>query len=469
MTTPSVKKPDVKELTIVSKKKSHTQNYGIFSLYIRRVLAQVHPDAQITKHTLSQLNDLIVILARELSCLAHKGAMHKKNVTITSRELMYATRMLFSGGISRHAVSEGTKAVTKYNADVSECHPKPVNSPPDKKQTTQRRAGLTFSVARCEKQLRKYGGTKGRVGKGAPIFLAGVLEYICAEILELAGNATRDNKLVKMTTRHVFLAIFNDEELSKLMNVLHIEFCRSGVIPRIQELLIPTNKENNKKQKEKRKKLKEKKDEDSSESSEEKNDNKKNIKKNNARKAHRFRPGTVSLREIRRYQKSTGNLLQKLPFDRNIRTIAKNEDMLFRFSEGVTLAIQEFVEFRLVKIFESAQTYAIISGKTGISSKDIIYAKSNQGVLDMRLNNSSISNSILQENIPTGSIKRLARKGGVKRISRSVYIEINIVAASIIYEILKCISTEVMIRRVKTVSIDILKTCFPSVGYNFII
>jgi histone H2A len=451
---------NVKKLTITTKKKSHNQDYGIFSLYIRRVLSQVHPDTSITKHTLMQLNDFIIVLAREISCLAHKGAMHNKNVTVTSREIMYAIKILFPEELLKRAISEGTKAVTKWNAEISDVDPKPKNYK-NKKETTQRKAGLTFSVKRCEKQLRIYGGGKSRVGKGAPIYLAAVLEYISAEILELSGNAARDNKLVKITARHLFLAIFNDEELSNLMNILRVEFSGSGVLPKIQELLMPGHKNTEKR---KNKKVQKK---DDSESSEEKD-------KKNVRKPHRFRPGTVSIREIRKYQKSTYLLSQKLPFERNIRKIAKDSEKSykntsFRFSDGVPEAIQAFVEFRLVKIFESAQHYAIISGRMGISGKDIIYAKSNAGVLDIRLNNSSISNKILQKNIPQGAIKRIARRGGVRLISRSVYEEINIIAASIIYSIINSISSEVMIRRVKTVSLDILKTCFPNLGYNFII
>ena len=453
---------NVKKLTITTKKKSHNQDYGIFSLYIRRVLSQVHPDTSITKHTLMQLNDFIIVLAREISCLAHKGAMHNKNVTVTSREIMYAIKILFPEELLKHAISEGTKAVTKWNAEVSDNDPKPKNYK-NKKETTQRKAGLTFSVKRCEKQLRIYGGGKSRVGKSAPIYLAAVLEYISAEILELSGNAARDNKLVKITARHLLLAIFNDEELSKLINILHVEFSGSGVLPKIQELLIPEHK-NTKKRKNKKV---QKKDSESSEENNSENSAEKYEK--NVRKPHRFRPGTVSIREIRKYQKTTYLLSQKLPFERNIRKIATDQNMEFRFSDGVPEAIQAFVEFRLVKIFESAQHYAIISGRMGISGKDIIYAKSNAGVLDIRLNNSSISNKILQKDIPQGAIKRIARRGGVRIISHSVYEEINIIAASIIYSIINSISAEVMIRRVKTVSLDILKTCFPNVGYNFII
>ena len=75
---------------------------------------------------------------------------------------------------------------------------------------------------------------------GAPVYLAAILEYLCAEILELAGNAARDNKKSRITPRHVQLAIRNDEELNKLLG--NVTIAAGGVLPNIHTVLLPKSK-----------------------------------------------------------------------------------------------------------------------------------------------------------------------------------------------------------------------------------
>uniref|UniRef100_A0A8C4RT54 Histone H2A n=1 Tax=Erpetoichthys calabaricus TaxID=27687 RepID=A0A8C4RT54_ERPCA len=90
------------------------------------------------------------------------------------------------------------------------------NSQIRKTHTHSSRAGLQFPVG-CVHRLLRKGNYAERVGAGAPVYLAAVLEYLTAEILELAGNAARDNKKTRIIHRHLQLAVRNDEELSKLL------------------------------------------------------------------------------------------------------------------------------------------------------------------------------------------------------------------------------------------------------------
>lgn len=69
------------------------------------------------------------------------------------------------------------------------------------------------------------------------MYLAAVLEYLTAEVLELAGNAARDNKKARIIPRHLQLAVRNDEELNQLLQ--HVTFAEGGVLPNIQAVLLP--------------------------------------------------------------------------------------------------------------------------------------------------------------------------------------------------------------------------------------
>ncbi|KAF8893213.1 histone H2A [Gymnopilus junonius] len=106
-----------------------------------------------------------------------------------------------------------------------------------KSQSRSAKAGLQFPVGRVHRLLKK-GNYAQRVGAGAPVYLAAVLEYLAAEILELAGNAARDNKKQRIVPRHLQLAIRNDEELQKLLG--NVVISQGGVVPHIAPELLPT-------------------------------------------------------------------------------------------------------------------------------------------------------------------------------------------------------------------------------------
>ena len=113
------------------------------------------------------------------------------------------------------------------------------------------RSGLLFPVGRIHRMLKdgnyadvRYPAIRyyltlcfQRVGAGAPIYLGGVLEYLTAEILELAGNATQDCKRVRITPRHLMFAVRSDAELSTVLHDVIIS--NGGVLPAIHAKLLP--------------------------------------------------------------------------------------------------------------------------------------------------------------------------------------------------------------------------------------
>jgi histone H3 len=89
------------------------------------------------------------------------------------------------------------------------------------------------------------------------------------------------------------------------------------------------------------------------------------------KKPHRYRPGTVALREIRKYQKSTELLIRKLPFQRLVREIAQEMKSDLRFQSSAVLALQEATESFLVHLFEDTNLAAIHAKRVTIMPKDL--------------------------------------------------------------------------------------------------
>jgi len=97
------------------------------------------------------------------------------------------------------------------------------------------------------------------------------------------------------------------------------------------------------------------------------------------KKPHRYRPGTVALREIRQYQKSTTLLIKKLPFQRLVREVAEQFKSDLRFQSTAILALQEASEMYLVSLFEDTNLCAIHAKRVTIMPKDLQLARRIRG------------------------------------------------------------------------------------------
>ncbi|KAK3784395.1 hypothetical protein RRG08_063000 [Elysia crispata] len=95
-------------------KKRKRKRKESYSIYIYKVLKQVHPDTGISSKAMSIMNSFVNDIFERISAEASRLAHYNKRSTITSREIQTAVRLLLPGELAKHAVSEGTKAVTKY-------------------------------------------------------------------------------------------------------------------------------------------------------------------------------------------------------------------------------------------------------------------------------------------------------------------------------------------------------------------
>ncbi|KAI0209239.1 Histone H2B.1/H2B.2 [Lamellibrachia satsuma] len=97
-------------------KKRHRRRRESYGIYIYKVLKQVHPDTGISSKAMSIMNSFVNDIFERIAGESSRLAQHNKRSTITSREIQTAVRLLLPGELAKHAVSEGTKAVTKYTS-----------------------------------------------------------------------------------------------------------------------------------------------------------------------------------------------------------------------------------------------------------------------------------------------------------------------------------------------------------------
>ena len=98
------------------KKKGHKKGVESYKLYIFKVLKQVHPDTGISSKSMAILNSFIVDQFEKIAAAAAQLSRVNKKPTLTSREIQTAVRLVLPGELAKHAVSEGTKAVTKFTS-----------------------------------------------------------------------------------------------------------------------------------------------------------------------------------------------------------------------------------------------------------------------------------------------------------------------------------------------------------------
>ncbi|KAI6245257.1 Histone H2B [Erysiphe necator] len=115
---PVAKEAGKKTASTGEKKKRTKTRKETYSSYIYKVLKQVHPDTGISNRAMSILNSFVNDIFERVATEASKLAAYNKKSTISSREIQTSVRLILPGELAKHAVSEGTKAVTKYSSST---------------------------------------------------------------------------------------------------------------------------------------------------------------------------------------------------------------------------------------------------------------------------------------------------------------------------------------------------------------
>ena len=151
---------------------------------------------------------------------------------ISVSDMVVAVRQHLPGELAKHGINEGQKAIINSDTNQDEA------ADGDATEALRVRAGLQFCVGRAAQQLWQQTGAYGEDGPSdnmlrTAVFLAAVNEYMCAELLELAGNCARDHHRLKICPRDVLFAITNDEELATQFHLRNssMVICGGGVMP----------------------------------------------------------------------------------------------------------------------------------------------------------------------------------------------------------------------------------------------
>jgi histone H3 len=390
----------------------------MLNTYIKKLFKASREKGTITTQALGQISSILEILAVDVARIAKSRMVVEERRTIVSKHVIFAARDIFGKGpivpyIERKL--DGYERTTKRS----------------KGKRLEVKAGLTLSVSRCKTYLRD---ACAKMATKAAIALAALLEYVVVAIF-----AAVDDHTPRVTSRHITIALHNDDTLHLLRDRYSLEIEGGGVIPHIERDLV----------------------------------SKSTKKRPQAQytggitNPHRFRPGTVALREIRRYQKSTDLLIRRAPFERRVREILKKlgGDKI-RLGDGSSSSIQSYVESLVTRVFRLAPKLAIHASRSSISKLDmelaIVFIIDEQTLIPKMV-------SPEVSKIPRAPLRKLARRGGVKRMTRqSIDVALTLIDRIVFGVLIKALN-DIESNKKMTITTNVVDRAIKSCGSNFIL
>ncbi|CAH2017134.1 unnamed protein product [Acanthoscelides obtectus] len=186
-----------------SDKKKKRRRKESYAIYIYKVLKQVHPDTGISSKAMSIMNSFVNDIFERIAAEASRLAHYNKRATITSREIQTAVRLLLPGELAKHAVSEGTKAVTNGKAAKKAGKAQKNISKSDKKKKRRRKESYAIYIYKVLKQVHPDTGISSKAMSIMNSFVNDIFERIAAEASRLAHY----NKRATITSREIQTAV----------------------------------------------------------------------------------------------------------------------------------------------------------------------------------------------------------------------------------------------------------------------
>lgn len=287
---------------------------------------------RISKSALEELNTLTAIIVRDIVSSAKKLLQNQNQKTLSVRHVK-AILMVHKIDLLEMALGTIDKKISNVDSYVGE-----------KGVRLETKANLFLSVSLCKQYIYSNLFKGMRIGRNTDVALAALAEYILFELLDLASNAVRGSRSVTLTPRHLLMTIENNLEFSSAFARFGYDIRSGGNLPYIRKELIPKTGKQSK--------------------------TSKKVETDGVKKPHRFRPGTVALRSIRRYQKGVEPLVSQAVIRRLILSSAEGA----RISKMAFTAIQIFAESETIRMMRDALRLAIHSKRTTVAGKDVSLA-----------------------------------------------------------------------------------------------
>ena len=371
-----------------------TKQSRSFATYVQKVLKQVHPEGGMTLQAMDAVDFILRYFTRLFAENSRQLALRNDTKTISSSEIEAAVRLLFTSQLADNAVEEGRKAVDTYSSFEShrqsdkQSTSSEFKAPKTMKQT---KAGLIFSVSLVDNGYLRHQGVN--VGQGAPVYLAAVLEYFASELLSASGDKARDQRRSRIKVRDISLAVSDDDELERLFDDHRLVLLGAGVRAHIDQRIL-----------------------DSYEQKSAKKPRRVTAKTVGTATPHRYRPGTVALREIRQQQKSTRLMLCKVHIQKACKvitaTLTAEGDKPVMMSEEARVILHYLVEQKVVDMFRDANEWCLHA------DRNTLYV----GDLQMAMRSDRVEEDCGSELLFTSPpITALARRAGVYRMGGEVW------------------------------------------------